>query len=170
VFYVVKNNSFTKECYNIVNEKGGRWGIHCETDNDVVPWYSSTENWDGSEWTYKRVDISDEEIAEARRKMEQFRDVYNNQERVKEVYLSHFEDVTCTQLKSEYQAMSDEELTTSLNGCGDDLIAAALKIKNNSWAEREKEYRISKYSPHANPDQWGEKLKTKYYCANHRVF
>ena len=163
VFYVVKNNSFTKECYNIVNEKGGRWGIHCETDNDVVPWYSSTENWDGSEWTYKRVDISDEEIAEARRKMEQFRDVYNNQERVKEVYLSHFEDVTCTQLKSEYQAMSDEELTTSLNGCGDDLIAAALKIKNNSWAEREKEYRISKYSPHANPDQWGEKLKTKYY-------
>ena len=38
VFYVVENKSFTKECYNLVNEKGGRWGIHCETDNDVVPW------------------------------------------------------------------------------------------------------------------------------------
>ena len=163
VFYVVKNNSFSKECYNIVNEKGGRWGIHCETDNDVVPWYASTDELGGTEWSYKRVDVSDEEIAEARKKMEQFYDVYNNQERVKEIYLSHFEDAACTQLKSQYQAMSDEELTASLNGCGNDLIAVALKIKNNSWAEREKEYRISKYSPHANPDQWGEKLKTKYY-------
>ena len=90
IFYVVKNNSFSKECYNIVNENGGRWGIHCEKDNDVVPWYSSTENWDGSEWTYKKIDnISDEELDAARKKIEQFSDVYNNQERVERIYLSH---------------------------------------------------------------------------------
>ena len=164
VFYVVRNNSFSKECYNIVNENGGRWGIHCEKDNDVVPWYSSTENWDGSEWTYKRIDnISDEELNAAREKIEQFCDVYNNQERVERIYLSHFEDETCTILKSEYQAMSDEELAASMDSCGDELISVALKIKNNTWAEREKEYRVSTYGPYSDPDYWGEKLMTHYY-------
>ncbi len=162
-FYVTRNNSFSSECYNIVNEKGGRWGIHCETDNDVVPWYSSTEKWDGSEWTYKRVDVSDETVAAARKKVEQLHNVYFNQEQVSEIYLKHFEDETCTILKSEYQAMSDEELTASLDSCGDELIAVALKIKNNTWAEREKEFRVSTYGPHSNPDHWGEILKTKYY-------
>ncbi|MBQ5663040.1 MAG: M60 family metallopeptidase, partial [Bacteroidaceae bacterium] len=164
IFYVVKNNSFSKECYNIVNENGGRWGIHCEKDNDVVPWYSSTENWDGSEWTYKKIDnISDEELDAARKKIEQFSDVYNNQERVERIYLSHFEDETCTVLKSEYQSMSDEELAASLDSCGSELIAIAQKIKNNSWAKREKEFRVATYAPYANPDHWGEILKTKYY-------
>ncbi len=163
VFYVVRNNSFTKECYNIVNEKGGRWGIHCESDNDIVPWYSSTENWDGSEWTYKRVDISDEKIAEARKKVEDLRYMYNNQKRVSEIFLSHFTDESCTVLKSEYQTMSDDELAASMDSCGSELTSIALKIKNDTWAEREKEFRVSTYGPFSNPDHWGEIVKTKYY-------
>ena len=163
VFYVVKNSSFTSECYNIVNEKGGRWGIHCETDNDVVPWYSSTEKWDGSEWKYKRVDVSDEQLAEARKKVEDLCNLYNNQERLSEIYLSHFTDETCTVLKSEYQAMSDEELAASMDSCGDELTSIAIKIKNDTWAEREKEFRVCTYGPYSNPDIWGEIVKNKYY-------
>ena len=164
VFYVVRNTTFSKEYYNIVNENGGRWGIHCETDNDIVPWYSSTDDLGGSEWTYKKIDdISDEELEAARKKIEQFSDVYNNQERVERIYLSHFEDEACTVLKSEYQSMSDEELAASMDSCGHDLISVALKIKNNTWAEREKEYRVSTYAPYSDPDYWGEKLKTHYY-------
>ena len=164
VFYVVRNSSFSKECYNILNENGGNWGIHCENDNDVVPWYSSTESLGGTEWTYKKIDnISEEELAAARKKIAQFCDVYNNQEHVEEVYLNHFEDEACTILKNEYQSMSDEELAASLEGCGNELIEIALKIKNNTWAEREKEYRVCTYGPYSDPDYWGEKLITHYY-------
>ncbi|MBR5511555.1 MAG: M60 family metallopeptidase [Bacteroidaceae bacterium] len=163
VFYVVENKSFTKECYNLVNEKGGRWGIHCETDNDVVPWYSATDELGGSEWTYARVDVSDEQITAARIRVEELSNLYNNQEAISEIYSSHFEDVACTILKSEYAAMSDDELTASLAGCGSELIAIAQKIKNDAWADREKEFRVCTYGPYSNPDHWGEIVKTKYY-------
>ena len=59
--------------------------------------------------------------------------------------------------------MSDEELAASLDSCGADLVAVALKIKNNTWAEREKEYRVSTYGPYSDPDYWGDKLITFSY-------
>ena len=162
-FVVSQNTKFSPACYNILNGTNKYYGIHCASGNKIVPWYPASSTFEGTEWTYERVEVADEAIAAARERLEDLVYIYNNQERASEIYLSHFTDETCTVLKSEYQAMSDEELAASLDSCGADLIAVALKIKNNTWAEREKEYRVSTYGPYSDPDYWGDKLITFSY-------
>ena len=162
-YKVTRNTKFSEECYNILNGSNNYYGIHCASGNKIVPWYPATSKYEGTEWTFERVDVSDEVIAAARKRVEELTFLCNNQELVSEIYSSHFEDAACTILKSEYQAMSDEELAASMDSCGDELIAVALKIKNNTWAEREKEYRVSSYAPYSNPDYWCEKLMTFAY-------
>ena len=162
-YKVTRNTKFSEECYNILNGSNNYYAIHCASGYRIVPWFPGTTKYEGTEWTYERVDVSDEVIAAARKKVEDLTFVYNNQERVNEIYSSHFEDVACTVLKSEYQAMSDDELAASMDSCGDELISIALKIKNNTWAEREKEFRVNSYGPYSDPDYWCEKLMTFAY-------
>ena len=129
LFYVSKNKNYTEECYNIVNDKGGNYGIHCETDGDIVPWYSSTSKFDGSEWTYEKIDFSAEDIAAVRENYNKFNQLLSDKDQIMEKYSSFFEDESCSQLKSEYTSMSDEELTAAMEGCGETLISFALKVK-----------------------------------------
>ena len=78
-----------------------------------------------------------------------------------------FEDAACTQLKSEYQAMSDEELTVAMTEAGlpEQMTAIALKIKNNSWADYEQEFRIHSYKAYSDANYWNEKLWVR--CASY---
>ena len=163
VFYVSRNNNYSTECYNFVHKKGGNYGIHCEADCDIVPWYTSSSSFNGTEWTYERVDLTAEDIATVRENYNKFNQLLSNKDQIMEKYSVFFEDETCSKLKSEYISMSDDELAAAMEGCGETLISFALKVKNNSWANRELEFRVSSYGPHADPDYWGEKLKTKYY-------
>ena len=163
VFNVKRNENFSEKYYVIMNGTNESKCIHCASGSRIVPYVPAKNNMEGTEWTIEKVTVSDEVVAAARKKVLQFSQVYKNQARVAEIYSSHFEDVTCTVLKSEYQSMSDEELAASMDSCGDDLIAVALKIKNNTWAEREKEYRVSTYGPYSNPDYWADKLHTFAY-------
>ena len=162
-FYVKRNNTFSIECYNIINKSDGNWGIHCESDFDIVPWYSSTTSLDGSEWTVKQAQYTEEQLAAARLKMENTKKLFANEDAIKKAFVTFFEDAACTKLKSEYQAMSDAELAAAMEICGDELISIATKIKNNTWAKREKEFRVSTYAPYSNPDHWSERLVTFSY-------
>ena len=78
-----------------------------------------------------------------------------------------FEDAACTQLKAEYQAMSDENLTQALTEVGmpEWMIATALKVKNNTWATYEKEFRINEYKAYSDANYWNEKLWIR--CASY---
>ena len=163
IFNVKRNTNFSEKYYVIMNETNESKCIHCASGSRIVPYVPAKTKMEGTEWTFEKVTVSDEVVAAARKKVNQFSQVYKNQARVAEIYLSHFEDETCTVLKSEYQSMSDEELAASMDSCGDDLIAVALKIKNNTWAEREKEYRVSTYAPYSDPDYWADKLLTFAY-------
>lgn len=162
-FYVSRNNNFAEECYNILNQKNGNYGIHCETDYDVVPWYSASTKFDGSEWMYERVNITNEEISIARLQYEDFNNVLANKDSIYAIYKEFFTDESCSELKSEYLTMSDEDLEAAMNGCGSTLIGIAKKVKNNSWAAREKEFRVNSYGPYADIEYWAKKLKTKAY-------
>lgn len=73
---------------------------------------------------------------------------------------NYFEDAACTQLKAEYQAMSDEQLTTALTeaGMSELLIATAIKIKNQDWAAYEKDFRIHSYKAYSDANYWNEKM------------
>lgn len=71
-----------------------------------------------------------------------------------------FEDVACTQLKAEYQAMSDEDLTAAMTEVGmpELMITTALKIKNQTWAEYEQDFRIHSYKPYSDANYWNNKM------------
>ena len=94
---------------------------------------------------------------------------------VKELCGLYFEDAACTQLKSEYQAMSDEELIASVKSQAESIggeamddeafnaqfsifNATALKVKNGTWAAYEQEFRIHSYKAYSDASYWNDKL------------
>ena len=162
VFYVSENSTISGK-YNIVNSKGGNFGMHCDAAYDVVPWYNGSETAGGSEWIFEKVELSEEKIAEIRAKYNEFNEVLLNQEKVIAAYTKFFDDDLCTTLKSEYSSMSDAELEAAMSECNSTLIEAAKKIKNDSWGNREKEFRIHSYEPYSDPDYWATKINIRKY-------
>ena len=75
---------------------------------------------------------------------------------------TYFEDAACTQLKAEYLAMSDEELTTAMTdgGMPEFMVNIALKLKNEDWKAFEKDFRIHSYKAYSDANYWNEKLKS----------
>ena len=160
----VSENSKAAGKYNIVNTKGGNFGLHCDAAYDVVPWYSGTEATPGgSEWIFEKVELTDEKIAEIRAKYNEFNEVLTNKDKVIAGYTKFFTDDLCTTLKDEYATMSDSELETAMSACNATLVATAKKIKNDSWGKREKEFRIHTYEPYSNPDYWATKINIRKY-------
>ena len=84
-----------------------------------------------------------------------------------EVCANFFEDAACTQLKAEYQAMSDEQLTEAMTEAGlpETIVNIAKKVKNNSWAAYEQEFRIHSYKAYSDANYWNEKLWVR--CASY---
>ncbi len=160
--YVSENSTISGK-YNIVNSSGGNWGMHCDASYNVVPWYSGSETPGGSEWILEKVEISIDEFNEARKKYDEFNGVLNNKDEIIANFTRFFENDECTTLKNEYISMSDEELESAMSGCGSTLVEIAKKIKNNSWGNREKEFRVHTYEPYSNPDHWAEIINTKMY-------
>ena len=78
-----------------------------------------------------------------------------------------FDDAACTQLKAEYQGMSDEALTSAMTAAGapQDIADIALKVKNNTWAPREQQFRIHTYKAYSDANYWNEKLWAR--CASY---
>lgn len=73
---------------------------------------------------------------------------------------NYFEDSACTQLKAEYQAMTDEALATALTegGLPDFMVTIATRIKNDQWAAYEKDFRIQDYRPFSDAKYWNDYL------------
>lgn len=81
---------------------------------------------------------------------------------VNELRGNYFEDDACTQLKAEYQAMSDTALATAMSegGMPEFMIDIALKLKNDDWKTYEKDFRIHSYKAFSDANYWNEKLKS----------
>ena len=65
-----------------------------------------------------------------------------------------FNDDICTELALPYSAMTDEQLKAQMSDIPSELVEVALKIKNNTWAKNEKEFRIAEFKPRSNPMKW----------------
>ena len=89
----------------------------------------------------------------------------NNAQAYYKNFKEFFKDDICTELKSPYAEMTDDELKAelALDNTPEELVEIALKIKNNDWAEREKEFRIASYKPCSDPVSWSTYLKTMKY-------
>ena len=79
---------------------------------------------------------------------------------VNELRSTWFEDAACTQLKAEYLAMDDETLTTAMTegGMPTFMAAIAVKLKNESWAKYEKDFRIHSYKAYSDASYWNNKM------------
>ncbi len=79
-----------------------------------------------------------------------------------EILQKYFADDVCSELKDEYAAMSDEELTAEMSSLPTPLRDIVLKIKNG-WGEYEKEFRVASYKAHSKAYNWSSYLKTNPY-------
>lgn len=71
-----------------------------------------------------------------------------------------FEDAACTQLKPEYQELSDSLLTVAMTEAGmpEYMVTIALKVKNETWGAYEKGFRIHSYKPYSDANYWNSKM------------
>lgn len=74
-----------------------------------------------------------------------------------------FTDGSCSELISPYNAMTDEQLINWFQVFPKELVDIAIKVKNNDWGKREKEFRIAEYEPHSNVSRWATALNTYQY-------
>ena len=81
-------------------------------------------------------------------------------------FKNYFTDGSCSEMAMPYSAMTDEELRTAMGAMPEELVAVALKVKNNSWAKREKEFRVAEYEPHSNVGKWQKLLALDYQYAD----
>lgn len=79
----------------------------------------------------------------------------------KQLINKYFEDAACTILKADYKGMSDETLTITMttDKMPSVIINTALKIKNNSWAKYEQEFRIHDYNAYSDANYWNNRLR-----------
>ena len=161
-FDIIENKSVGADYYTIKNGNGGM-GLHCDAGAALVPYMADSDSPGGSSWKFELVNISEEELAAAQKEYADFAKVSEGTEALVANYSSFFTDELCMQLKGEYASMSDEQLTAAMAEIPVDLVAAALKVKNDKWAEYEREFRVHTYEPYTDPDTWGTKLLTKKF-------
>ena len=164
IAYYFNVNSSQSSYYNISSNSGtSNWVMHCQADNAVVGWYPTSSTLSASEWYLQEVSISDETISLARLQYQENANIMGRADEIKSAVTTFFTDNACTQLKSEYAAMSDADLRTAMSALPTALQDAAVKIKNNSWGHREQEFRVRSYEPYSDADTWGTTLMTKKY-------
>ncbi len=142
---------------------GNSRGLHENSSHNIVSWNYTA---DASRWILEEVTFTDEQIAA-------FEAEYHNEyvqytsEAAVAAFHAFFEDAAATQLKSEYQSMSDADLRSAMSGLATELQDIAVKVKNNSWANNgwEKHFRVAKYGAFSNPTYWANCLNTHAYGA-----
>lgn len=119
----------------------------------------------GSVWSLELAGITDEQLTEAKAQYELSKNETASASTYATALSALFADAACTTLQPTYQAMSDDALKTAMTEKG--LTSAALqqmtlKVKNNSWADWEKIFRVRNVEPYTNPDTWNGILKIGY--------
>lgn len=161
--YYLKENSAAEKSYNMWSGSNIPYSLHCDADNNIVPWYKGDGEITASEWGFQKVELSDSAAEAAHAKYQAYKNIMENNDEYCKGYMAFFTDASCTQLKEEYTSLPDENLRTAMSAYGDELTNIALKIKNNNWKEYEKEFRIHTYEPYSDVDVWANRLKMTTY-------
>ena len=142
--------------------------LHLDGSNNIVRWWDKDNA--SSQWQFEEVNVSSEAIslqqAAFNEHYEGFQtklELMNHVDEYNALLPTFFADTACTELQVSYAAMSDEELRTAMSALPTSLQEMAIKIKNDTWGHREKEFRIRSYKAYSDPDYWAEVLYTKKY-------
>lgn len=149
--------------YSFVDGNG--IGLHCDARGHVVGWDASIAT---SQWMLRTATVDETALKAAQDKLAEYAALTEqaNVARLRTTMQAYFEDLACTKLKAQYQAMSDADLTTLMSTTPTDQTGAikmalppfvqemVLKVKNDTWGHREKEFRIYDYKPYSDHTQW----------------
>lgn len=131
--------------------------------------YNNDINATDAQWVVKRVELTEEEIQQAQDEYSDNKILLNTSTTVLNGRIQKFfTDYACTTLRDEYKEMSDEEITALMDNESAPLPSRmkrmVLKIKNDTWGHREKEFRIYDYAPYSDPTKWnsGSLVGTSY--------
>ena len=78
-------------------------------------------------------------------------------------YKDYFNDAVCSELKPEYKAMSDDDLRATMSNLPEKLIEFALKAKNNTWDDFEKDFRVQRFKPYSKSLDWAGYMNVYQY-------
>lgn len=142
--------------------------LHLDNSNNIVRWWDKDNT--SSQWQFEEVKVSEEAISLQQAAFQEFYAGYQAKleliEHIDEynaLLPTFFTDLTCTELQPSYAQMDDASLRTAMAGLPASLQDIAIKVKNQSWGHREKEFRIRDYKAYSDPNYWAEVLYTKKY-------
>ena len=163
-FFISKNptdNNF----YNIKCSSNTNRGLHASPYLEVVVWYSPSLNdqIEASEWVFEDAGVSLDVLAEQQELFSKQQDIIKNTDKYNATLAEIFTDLSCSELNAAYASMSDSELLEATKELPEVIQNMALKIKNNTWGKREKEFRIREYKPYADVDEWSKILQANQY-------
>ena len=118
--------------YNIFDPTLGAQGLHSKgTNGNVVRWVDC----DPSRWRFVKVELTDADITAARDEYARLTGG-DKLEGYQAVLDEVFADKACTVLSEAYVAKSAEEIEAALSDkLPAELVAMAVKVKNDAWAE-----------------------------------
>ena len=120
----------------ISNTNNGGVGLHTASSQGyaVVLWNTTA---DASVWTFQEVELSQEDIDKARGERAVYNDIVNNLAAYQAHLDNLFADKVCTTLKSEIQALTDEQLAANEDfaALNADMKALVMKVKNDTWQQ-----------------------------------
>lgn len=129
----------------------------------IVGWTADSE---ASQWYLERSTVTPSEVQASVDAMREIQTLIANRLNIVNLLATFFEDAACTQLKTEYQNKSDEELRNAMVSVGLPVLLQdmALRVKNNRWNsyselanQYEKSFRIATYIPHSDPNKWAQR-------------
>ena len=163
--FFINENKHNKGFYNLLCTATETRGMHSSPFNEVVLWYSSTSTGtlSATEWVFEDAGVSIAELAEVEKKFRSQQDIIKNVDKYNSKLAEFFTDRSCSQLKDSYASMSDDALREAMKDMPEVITNTAIKVKNDSWGKREKEFRIREYKPYANADEWHKLLQANEY-------
>lgn len=158
----------TAHTFRLTDAGNGYWnirhsasmgGLHAAWTGQVVYWHDNAA--DATQWKLEEMSrISDEELSIKRLNYSHYSDLMTNEEAYSKALVQFFTDGSCSELKAEYGSLSDDALRKAMADIPEEFQAMALKIKNDSWEHREREFRIRSYNAYSDPDYWYQILYT----------
>ena len=153
-----------------------RYGIHPANNvgkalhwssGRLLTWnaYTHATGITGSVWTLLKTTITDEEVAAARNELVTSNTELANADTYYAAYKNFFKDAACTEIADAYKSMTDDDLTAALVSAGvasSTLQQVAVKVKNDSWSNWEKIFRVRNVDPYSDPNVWNGVLKFGY--------
>ena len=124
-----------------VRHNTGMGGLHAAWTGKVVYWYDNAA--DATQWKLEEITgISEEQLSLKQLVYKNYVDLLNNEAKYNEALKEFFTDESCSELRPAYASQSDDDLLMAMSALPDVFKNIALKIKNDAWEHREKEFRI----------------------------